>query len=194
MGKKYLAGVTHKVGSRGTIKQKTSWAQLGMVFGGHLNVTPDEAAEVLTKHLFKDTTWKGNYENPLGRMWRDVEVVNEFQHALSDREKLIKKYGTMKATRQWFYYSGSFFRFTLFGNIVYEKNESGFKRFQNDFAIWKKLPFFKARFQKKKKLAAISDKKLRKKVKEKMLTFEENQRRLIEQGYEQTSLGWRKIQ
>ena len=98
MGKKYIAGVTHKTGSKGTIKQKISWNQLGMVFGGHLGMAPEEAAQVLTEHLFKDRSWKGDYKNPLGRMWQDQEVVKAFCIALADRDKLIKKYGIMKAT------------------------------------------------------------------------------------------------
>ena len=67
MGKKYIAGVTHKTGSKGTIKQKISWNHLGMVFGGHLGMAPEEAAQVLTEHLFKDRSWKGDYKNPAAR-------------------------------------------------------------------------------------------------------------------------------
>jgi len=191
MGKKYIAGVTHKTGSKGTIKQKISWNQLGMVFGGHLGMAPEEAAQVLTEHLFKDRSWKGDYKNPLGRMWQDQEVVKAFCIALADRDKLIKKYGIMKATSYMFYHSQSFQMFLIYANVRYVRDKFGLKKFQNDFAVWKKLPFLKKKFAKSNKLKPIADKKLRAKT-EKMIDDWDSYNEKMLKTHENTPFGWRR--
>ena len=150
------------MGKKDTTGRKIDWKDFSYIFGGHLGLNPEEAAAVLTKHLFADRSWKGDYKNPLGRMWADNEVVKAFCIALADRDKLIKKYGIMKATTHMFYHSQSFQMFLVYGNVRYALDKFGLQKFRNDCAICKILPFLKKKFTKSNKLKPIADKKLRK--------------------------------
>jgi len=178
------------MGKKDTTGRKIDWKDFSYIFGGHLGLNPEEAAAVLTKHLFADRSWKGDYKNPLGRMWADNEVVKAFCIALADRDKLIKKYGIMKATTHMFYHSQSFQMFLVYGNVRYTRDKFGLQKFRNDFAIWKKLPFLKKKFTKSNKLKPIADKKLRKKVETQLNAHSEFRQKMLK-THEETHLGWR---
>ena len=41
---------------------KLTWKFLGEIFEGQFKITPTEAADVLYKYLFTDTSWKGRLD------------------------------------------------------------------------------------------------------------------------------------
>ena len=55
---------------------KLTWNFLGEIFEGQFKITPSEAADILYKYIFTDTSWKGRLDkkrkiDEIGRMWQD---------------------------------------------------------------------------------------------------------------------------
>ena len=72
-----------------------SWKFLGDIFEGQFKITPTEAADVLYKYLFTDTSWKGRLDkkrsiNEIGRMWKDDTNKAAFMFLLK-KEKRVKR-------------------------------------------------------------------------------------------------------
>jgi hypothetical protein len=98
---------------------KLTWQQLANFFGGSgFNLTPDEAAKILTKTLLTNN-WKTQ------RMWED-------------QDKLAKKYGKHKAVFHLFK-SRAVKNFQLMARIHWKSERT----FRNDFIKFNKLPMFK---------------------------------------------------
>ena len=116
---------------------KITWKLLGEIYEGQFGVTTQEAANVLYKHVFTDTTWRGTHTNPIGRMWKDQDNIYAF-FLLLEKLKELKKLVGKSASRKLFYKSGEFVYFIQTAGLVYKKNSQGFKKFQNDFGLWTK--------------------------------------------------------
>ena len=144
---------------------KITWKLLGEIYEGQFGVTTQEAADVLYKHVFTDTTWKGTHKNPIGRMWKDQDNIYAF-FLLLEKLKELKKSVGKSASRKLFYKSGEFVYFIKTAGLVYKKNSGGFKKFQNDFGLWtQQVPIFKKNYKgrAKRKYNEI-EKSLKKKV------------------------------
>ena len=117
---------------------KLTWKMLEAIYGGdQFGVTPEEASNVLQKYLFTDTTWKGSRKQE-GRVWRDLQCRVALVCLVREHQRLIKK-NYHNSTRKLFFESSEFQVFSQETNILYKKTEAGFKQFQHDFVIWKKL-------------------------------------------------------
>jgi len=126
---------------------KITWKLLGEIYEGQFGVTTQEAADVLYKHVFTDTTWKGTHKNPIGRIWKSCANVYAFFLVLDKLKKLKKSFGK-RASKKLFYESGEFLYFIQTAGLVYKKNPQGFKQFQNDFGLWTKhVPLFKGKYK-----------------------------------------------
>ena len=126
---------------------KLTWQHLGWVYEDQFGMSPEEAADVLSKYLFTDTTWKGTHKNPIGRIWKDRNNIYAFFLLLERLKKLKKSFGK-SASRKLFYESGEFVYFIQTAGLVYKKNPQGFKQFQNDFGLWTKhVPLFKGKYK-----------------------------------------------
>ena len=68
---------------------KLTWQQLGMIFEGSFDVTPTEAAEIISDHLFSKN-WVGT-KDKTGRMWQDTFTCAAFVWYLKEVEKYRKK-------------------------------------------------------------------------------------------------------
>ena len=111
---------------------KLTWQQLANFFGGSaFNLTPDEAAKILTETLLKNN-WKTQ------RMWEDQDVVASWTQVLYEHDKLAKKYGKHKAVSH-LYKSGAVKDFQYMAKIKWKS----YKTFRNDFIKFNKLPMFK---------------------------------------------------
>tara|TARA_R100001163_G_C4934930_1_gene109227 strand:+ start:72 stop:524 length:453 start_codon:yes stop_codon:yes gene_type:complete len=111
---------------------KLTWQQLANFFGGSgFNLTPDEAAKILTKTLLTNN-WKTQ------RMWEDQDVVASWTQVLYEHDKLAKKYGKHKAVFHLFK-SGAVKDFQYMAKIKWKS----YKTFRNDFIKFNKLPMFK---------------------------------------------------
>ena len=111
---------------------KLTWQQLANFFGGSgFNLTPDEAAKILTKTLLTNN-WKTK------RMWEDQEIVASWTRVLYEHDKLAKKYGKHKAVSH-LYKSGAVKDFQYMAKIKWKS----YKTFRNDFIKFNKLPMFK---------------------------------------------------
>ena len=111
---------------------KLTWQQLANFFGGSaFNLTPDEAAKILTETLLKNN-WKTQ------RMWEDQDVVASWTQVLQEHDKLAKKYGKHKAVSH-LYKSGAVKDFQYMAKIKWKS----YKTFRNDFIKFNKLPMFK---------------------------------------------------
>ena len=80
---------------------KITWKLLGEIYEGQFGVTTQEAADVLYKHVFTDTTWKGTHKNPIGRMWTDRDNIYAF-FLLLDKLKELKKSAGKSASKNLF--------------------------------------------------------------------------------------------
>ena len=100
---------------------KLTWQHLGWVYEDQFGISPEEAAEILTKHIFTDTTWKGTHKNPIGRMWKDHANIYAF-FTLLDKLKKLKKSDGKNASRKLFYESGEFLYFIQTAGLIYKRS------------------------------------------------------------------------
>jgi|TARA_B100001964_G_scaffold5140_1_gene5550 hypothetical protein len=148
---------------------KLTWQHLGWVYEDQFGISPEEAAEILTKHIFTDTTWKGTHKNPIGRMWKDHANIYAF-FTLLDKLKKLKKSDGKNASRKLFYESGEFLYFIQTAGLIYKRSPKGLKKFQNDFGLWTKhVPLFKGKF---KGRARWKHDKINKKIRKQVNKFE----------------------
>ena len=144
---------------------KLTWQHLGWVYEDQFGISPKEAADVLSKYLFTDTTWKGTYKNPIGRIWDDEQNINALLIVLEKIKSLEKTVGKRSAKHELFYNTGTFKYFLQTANLVYKKNPLGFKSFQNDLALWtNKVPLFSSRIKRKRKKTDPLTKKIKKQI------------------------------
>ena len=68
---------------------KLTWQQLGMIFEGSFDVTPNEASEIISDYLFSKN-WVGT-KDKTGRMWQDTFTCAAFVWYLKEVEKYRKK-------------------------------------------------------------------------------------------------------
>ena len=144
---------------------KLTWQHLGWVYEDQFGMSPKEAADVLSKYLFTDTTWKGTYTNPIGRIWKDKQNINALLIVLAKLKSLEKTVGKRNAKNELFYNTGTFEYFLQTTNLVYKKSPLGFKRFQNDLALWTKhVPLFSSRIKRKRKKPDPLTRKIKKQI------------------------------
>jgi len=144
---------------------KLTWQHLGWVYEDQFGMSPKEAADILSKYLFTDTTWKGTYKNPIGRIWKDEQNINALLIVLAKLKSLEKTVGKRNARNELFYNTGTFEYFLQTTNLVYKKNHLGFKRFQNDLALWtKRVPLFSSRIKRKRKKPDPLTRKIKKQI------------------------------
>ena len=134
---------------------KLTWQQLANFFGGSaFNLTPDEAAKILTKTLLTNN-WKTQ------RMWEDQDVVASWTQVLYEHDKLAKKYGKHKAVFHLFK-SRAVKNFQLMARIHWKSDRT----FRNDFIKFNKLPMFKnTPSGRGKKIVRAAEKKMAAKIK-----------------------------
>ena len=121
---------------------KITWQQLGLIFEGQFGVTAEEASKIISKEIFSHN-WKHGVDGKVGRMWHDEVVVANFTHVLEEEDKLAKKVGRKKATKELFFNSNKLNLFLIIASLKYKKTDAGFKTFKNDYAKWKRLSVFK---------------------------------------------------
>ena len=160
---------------------KLTWKMLEAIYGGdQFKVTPEEASEVLQKYLFTDTTWKGSRKKK-GRVWLDMECRVALVCLVREHQKLIKK-NYHNSTRKLFFESSEFEMFSQVTNIPYKKTEAGFKQFQHDFVIWKKLPDIKGFYKKNDSYTKKAMKRVQKINDSTAKIFEDNAKRMKAEG------------
>jgi|TARA_Y100000294_G_scaffold140914_1_gene134787 hypothetical protein len=160
---------------------KLTWKSLGFIYGHkQFGMTPEEASDVLQKYLFTDTTWKGS-QKVKGRVWRDKESRVALVCLVREHQKLRKK-NYHNSTRELFFKSPEFEMFSQVTNILYKKNAKGFKNFQNDFAIWKKLPDIKGFYEKNDSYTKKAMRRVKKITDDTAKIFTDNARRMKAEG------------
>lgn len=134
---------------------KLTWQQLANFFGGSaFNLTPDEAAKILTKTLLTNN-WKTQ------RMWEDQDVVASWTQVLQEHDRLEKKVGKHYAV-QHLYKSKAIKNFQLMARIHWKS----YRTFRNDFIKFNKLPMFKnTPSGRGKKIVKAAEKKMAAKIK-----------------------------
>ena len=159
---------------------KLTWKSLGAIYGGkQFGVTPEEAADVLSKYIFTDTTWKGG-KNKVGRMWKDIDN----RVALVCLVRAHQKFRTInrKTATKKLYNSAEFEMFCMTTNVVYRKYNNGFHRFQKDFVNWKQLPDVKNFYAKNDTYNKKAMKRVTKIVQKMKDVMADNERRMKAEG------------
>ena len=146
---------------------KITWQQLGLIFEGQFGVTAEEASKIISKEIFSHN-WKHGVGGKAGRMWHDEVVVANFTQVLEEEDKLAKKVGRKKASKELFFNSSKFNLFLIIASLKYKRTDAGFKTFKNDYAKWKRLSVFKNVW----KRGSITLNKLRKRTASKVKKYE----------------------
>jgi hypothetical protein len=123
---------------------KLTWQQLGMIFEGSFDVTPNEASEIISDYLFSKN-WVGD-KNKTGRMWQDQFTCAAFVWYLKEVEKYRKKNRIAFTTAVKRMCSEDHPEHMFFIQTA-RLGKLKPKRFNDLVGIWKLLPFVK---QKKK--------------------------------------------
>jgi len=127
---------------------KLTWNSIGRIYGSEFGLTPKEAAQIISNHIFSKN-WYGSKTSP-GRMWQDQETCRALCVLLSEIGKHEKKNKTKFKTSlktMWDQKDKAIAIFMLEAKVGIKN----FDTFYNKMMFWKKLPFV---FQKPKKLSA----------------------------------------
>ena len=119
---------------------KLTWQQLGMIFEGSFDVTPTEAAEIISDHLFSKN-WVGT-KDKTGRMWQDTFTCAAFVWYLAEVEKYRKKNRIAFTTAVKRMCSENHPEHIFFIQTAKLGNLKA-KRFNDLVGVWQKLPFVK---------------------------------------------------
>ena len=68
---------------------KLTWNSIGRIYGSEFGLTPNEAAQIISNHIFSKN-WYGTKTSP-GRMWQDQETCRALCVLLSEIGKHEKK-------------------------------------------------------------------------------------------------------
>ena len=68
---------------------KLTWNSIGRIYGSEFGLTPKEAAQIISNHIFSKN-WYGSKTSP-GRMWQDQETCRALCILLSEIGKYEKK-------------------------------------------------------------------------------------------------------
>jgi hypothetical protein len=132
---------------------KLTWKFLGEIFEGQFKITPTEAADVLYRYLFTDTSWKGRLDkkrsiNEVGQMWKDDTNKAAFMFILNKEKELKEKIG--RASVRKLYDSPEFDFFCQTCGLVYKKYSNGLHRFQKDKGMWLQQLGFVGKYKRNK--------------------------------------------
>ena len=127
---------------------KLTWNSIGRIYGSEFGLTPKEAAQIISDHIFSKN-WYGTKQSP-GRMWQDQETCRALCILLSEIGKYEKKNKVKFKTslkQMWDQKDKAIALFMLEAKVGIKN----FDTFYNKMMFWKKLPFV---FQQPKKLSA----------------------------------------
>jgi len=163
---------------------KLTWKLLGEIFEGQFKITPTEAADVLYKYLFTDTSWKGRLDkkrsiNEIGRMWKDDTNKAAFMFILKKEKELRKKFGTASVRK--LYDSPEFDYFCQTCELVYKKYKNGLHRFQKDKGMWMQQLGFVGKY-KRNKMFSRARKRIAKRQAKLEKVFEDSEQKLKEEN------------
>ena len=132
---------------------KLTWNFLGEIFEGQFKITPSEAADILYKYIFTDTSWKGRLDkkrkiDEIGRMWQDDTNKGAFVFILKKEKELKKKF--KRAAIKKLYESPEFDFFCQTCGLVYKRYKNGLHRFQKDKSMWLQQLGFVGKYKKNK--------------------------------------------